>query len=125
MSNELNHLTKEEILEISQKNDFHIAPLREDGKTYGTPTWIWSVMVDGKLFVRAYHGIRSRWYQAALHQKEGKIEAAGYIKKVHFEPVSGFINEAIDNAYREKYSSSPYLNSMISPQAKAATIRVF
>jgi hypothetical protein len=24
--------------------------------TYGTPTWIWSVAVDGALYVRAYNG---------------------------------------------------------------------
>lgn len=36
-------LTKEDIQEIAQRNDFHIAPFREDGKTYGTLTWIWVV----------------------------------------------------------------------------------
>jgi hypothetical protein len=32
--------------------------------TYGTPTWIWSVVVDGALYVRPYNGPDSRWYQA-------------------------------------------------------------
>ena len=117
-------LTKEEIALIAQKDDFHIAPFREDGVTYGTPTWIWSVMVDGNLYVRAYYGTKSRWYQAAVKQKAGKIEAAGMVKKVNFETVTGSINEKIDDAYREKYSDSPYLKSMISDRAKAATIRV-
>ncbi len=118
-------LTKEEIIQIAQKDDFHIAPFREDGKTYGTPTWIWSVMVDNNLYVRAYYGTKSRWYQAALKQKAGKIEAAGMVRDVHFEPVSGNINDQIDEAYRKKYSSSPYLQSMISERAKAATVRVY
>jgi len=118
-------LTKEEITQIAQKDDFHIAPFRDDGVTYGTPTWIWSVMVDNNLYVRAYYGIKSRWYRAAIKQKVGKIEAAGMIKKVHFEAVTGSINEKIDDAYREKYRNSPYLQSMISEQAKAATVRVF
>lgn len=118
-------LTNLEIEQIAQKDDFHIAPFREDGKTYGTPTWIWSVMVDGNLYVRAYYGTKSRWYKAALKQKAGKIEAAGMVKDVHFEPVSGNINEQIDEAYRAKYSSSQYLQSMISDRAKAATVRVF
>jgi len=118
-------LTQEEITQIAQKDDFHIAPFREDGVTYGTPTWIWSVTVDRLLYVRAYYGTKSRWYQAAMKQKAGKIEAAGMVKKVQFEAVSGSINDKIDNAYREKYSSSPYLSDMISDRAKAATVRVF
>ncbi|WP_297094730.1 DUF2255 family protein [uncultured Draconibacterium sp.] len=119
-------LTTQEIAQIAKKDDFHIAPFREDGVTYGTPTWIWSVEVEGKLYVRAYNGIRSRWYQSAVKQKAGKIEAAGLIKKVQFETITdSCLNEKIDNAYRAKYSDSAYLNSMISERAKAATVRVF
>ena len=33
-------------------DDLHISPFREDGVTYGTPTWIWSVAVDDALYVR-------------------------------------------------------------------------
>ena len=42
-----------ELQKIAATNDLHISPLRDDGVTYGTPTWIWSVVVDGELFVRA------------------------------------------------------------------------
>jgi hypothetical protein len=42
-----------ELKRIAQADDLHIAPLRDDGKIYGTPTWIWSVAVDGELYVRA------------------------------------------------------------------------
>ena len=125
MTENTTSLTKEEIDQIAQKDDFHIAPFREDGKTYGTPTWIWVVMVDNQIYVRAYNGINSRWYQSAIKQKAGKIEAAGMVKEVRFDPVTGSINEKIDDAYREKYSDSPYLQSMISERAKAATIRVY
>ena len=117
-------LTKEEIAQIAEKDDFHIAPFREDGVTFGTPTWIWSVVVDNNLYLRAYYGTKSRWYQAAIKQKAGKIEAAGMEKKVHFEAVTGSINEKIDEAYRKKYGHSPYLQSMISDRAKAATIKI-
>ncbi|MFB6319143.1 DUF2255 family protein [Saccharicrinis sp. FJH54] len=119
-------LSKEEIAQIAEKDDFHIAPFRDDGKTYGTPTWIWSVSVDDKLYVRAYNGTSSKWYGSAMKQKAGKIEAAGLVKDIHFEAVSGEdINKQIDDAYRRKYSKSPYLNSMISERAKAATVRVY
>ena len=115
---------KKELEGIAQTDDLHISPLREDGKTYGTPTWIWSVVVDGALYVRAYNGEDSRWYKAALRQKAGRITAAGITKEVAFEPVDGQLNDRIDDAYRAKYASSPYLKPMIDERARGATVRV-
>ena len=37
---------KEELAKIATTDDLHISPLRDDGRTYGTPTWIWSVVVN-------------------------------------------------------------------------------
>ena len=115
---------KEELRKIAETDDLHISPFREDGKTYGTPTWIWSVAVDGELYVRSYNGKSGRWYQAALKQKPGRITAAGMTKEVAFEPVGGSINDSIDDAYRAKYASSPYLKPMIGTRARAATVKV-
>ena len=113
-----------ELQKIAATDDLHISPFREDGVTYGTPTWIWSVVVDGELYVRAYHGRGSRWHRAAMRQKAGRIRAADITKGVVFEPVDGAINDRIDDAYREKYGSSPYLSAMIGARARGATVRV-
>ena len=102
----------------------HIAPFREDGTTYGTLTWIWSVVVDDGLYVRGNNGQKSSWYQAAIRQKAGRITAAGMTKEVTFEPVEGPINDRIDQAYREKYQGSPYLKPMIGERARAATVKI-
>ena len=118
------HWLKHELRRIIDADDLHIAPFREDGKTYGTPTWIWCVEVDNALYVRAYNGTRSRWYQAARQQKAGRITAAGMTKEVTFEPVDGPINEQIDEAYRAKYRNSPYLKPMVSAGARAATVKI-
>jgi hypothetical protein len=115
---------KDELRKIAEADDLHISPFRDDGKTYGTPTWIWSVAVGDALYVRAYNGVKSRWYQAALKQKAGRISAAGMTKEVSFEPVGGTLNDRIDDAYRSKYASSPYLKPMISAGAQDATVRV-
>ena len=40
---------RDELRRIAEADDLHIAPFREDGVTYGTPTWIWSVAVDDAL----------------------------------------------------------------------------
>lgn len=120
--------SKDELRKIAQTDDLHISPFREDGATYGTPTWIWSVAVDDALYARGYNGQKSRWYQAAVRQKAGRITAAGMTKEVTFDPVGGRINDRlndrIDDAYRMKYHSSPYLSPMISARARAATVRI-
>jgi hypothetical protein len=88
--------SKDELRKIAEADDLHISPFREDGVTYGTPTWIWSVAVDDALYVRAYNGRDSRWYRAAVRQKAGRITAAGMTKEVTFEPVEGPINDGIE-----------------------------
>lgn len=116
--------SKEELGQITEADDLRISPFREDGVTYGTPTWIWSVAVGGALYVRGYNGRSSRWYQAALRQKAGRIIAAGLTREVAFEPVDGAINALIDDAYRAKYRGSPYLQPMIGARARSATVRI-
>jgi hypothetical protein len=117
--------TKDELTRIAASDDLHISPFRDDGVTYGTPTWIWSVVVDGALFVRGYNGQASRWYHAALRQKAGRISAAGMMADVTFEPVGDAAsNDRIDDAYRAKYAGNRYLDPMIGARARAATIRV-
>jgi hypothetical protein len=116
--------SKEELLRIAETDDLHISPFREDGVTYGTPTWIWSVVVGDGLYVRAYNGPSSRWYRAAMQQKGGRITAAGMAREVTFEPVKSSIKDRIDEAYSAKYETSPYLEPMIGERARSATVQI-
>lgn len=116
--------SKDELRKIAEADDLHISPFREDGVTYGTPPWIWSVAVGDDLYVRGYNGSDPRWYQAAVRQKAGRITAAGITKEVTFESVGGPINDLVNDAYRAKYHGSPYLNPMIGARARSATVRV-
>jgi hypothetical protein len=81
-------------------------------------------VVDGDLYVRAYNGQSSRWYQAAMRQKAGRITAAGLTREVSFASVEGAVVDRIDDAYRSKYGRSPYLARMIGSPARAATVRI-
>ena len=110
--------------DIAATDDLHIAPFRDDGKTSGTPTWIWSVVVDDSLYVRAYNGQNSRWHKAAMRNRAGQISAAGNTHDVAFASVGGPLNDRIDDAYRAKYSASPYLVPMIGARARAATVKI-
>jgi hypothetical protein len=116
--------TKNELQKIADTDDLHISPFREDGVTYGTPTWIWSVVVGDGLYVRAYNGTASRWYKAAMQQKRGRITAAGITKDVTFGAEDGAINDRIDEAYRAKYKTSPYLQPMIGKRARSASVKI-
>jgi hypothetical protein len=116
--------SEEELRKIAEAYDLHISPFREDGVTYGTPTWIWSIAVDDAIYVRAYNGLKSRWYQAAVQKKAGRIIAAGMMKEVTFEAVNGPINDRVDEAYTANYRESPYLGAMISARARSATVKI-
>jgi hypothetical protein len=120
----MNNWPQDELQRIAGTDDLHISPLREDGVTYGTPTWIWSVVVGGKLFVRAYNGQSSRWHKAAMRQKAGSITAAGMTREVVFQHADIEVQDAIDAAYRAKYGSSPHLKPMIASQAQSATVEI-
>ena len=114
---------KDELRKIAESNDVYMSPFRAAGKPWGTPTWIWCVVVGDALYVRAYSGPNSMWYRAAMRRKVGRI-IAPVTKEVRFEPISGSINDRIDDAYRAKYRDSPDLSSMISTRARSATVKV-
>ena len=125
MSTTDKQFTVDELTRINGADDLKISPFREDGVTYGTPTWIWEVLVDGDLYVRAYNGTSSSWYKSAIRQKAGRIYAAGMVKEVSFESVAdSSVNQLIDEAYQKKYSKSSYMAHMIGSRAKAATVKI-
>ena len=111
--------------DINTADDLKIAPYHPDMQTTGTPTWIWEVVVDNRLFVRAYSGVKSRWYNAALRQQAGRIQSAGQVYDVLFSPITApDLNQKIDEAFRHKYASSSYMAAMVSERAAAATIEI-
>lgn len=104
---------------ISASDGLHIAPFRADGSRCGTPTWIWSVVVDGRLFVRAWNGqvgTAPRWRREPA--------AAGETHEVESGPGDPELNGRIDEAYRRKYAGSPYLPPMLAAGPRTATVEV-
>lgn len=107
-------------------DDMRVSPFYEDGKTYGTPTWIWSVVVGQHLYVRAWNGQHSRWYQAAKSQGAGRIHLADQDFEVAYVPVTtdDALTAAINQAYENKYAGSPYLPPMLTAGPISATVRL-
>lgn len=116
----------EQINQFKNADDMYVSPFYSDGETLGTPTWIWSVIVDNNLYVRAYNGQRSRWYQSAKEQMAGQIQLANQKFDVVFEPIArnNALDEKINQAYKEKYNGSPYLPSMLNDGPVSATVRI-
>ena len=120
----MNSWTASQLQSFAAADDFHISPYRHDGVTYGTPTFIWSVVAEGGLYVRPYNGTGSRWYQAALTQGGGCIRIGGIEYEARFVPADPGILDAVDASYRDKYSGSPYLAPMIAEGPRSTTVQV-
>jgi hypothetical protein len=114
----------EDLKAFAASDDLHVSPFRDDGTTYGTPTWIWSVVVGDALYVRAYNGTASRWYRAAMRQGAGRVRVAGRDYEVTFTAADPAVDHEIDDAYRLKYGDSRYLEPMLSKRAQDATVAI-
>jgi hypothetical protein len=112
------------LAKIEDNADLFVSPFREDGTTYGTPTQTWALVVDGKVYVRAANGPDSRWYQAAITQKAGRIRVSGTFYNVTFEPAGTDDEAAIDAAYEAKYPGSSAVPIMQGSGPKSATVRI-
>lgn len=116
--------TADQLETIQANQDLFVAPFREDGTTYGTPTQTWALIVDGRVYVRAANGQDSRWYQAAIAQKAGRVRVAGDYYDVTFEASGADDEVAIDAAYDAKYPGSSAVPVMQGPGPKSASVRI-
>jgi hypothetical protein len=120
----LNQWPTETLSRVAPIEEIQIAPLGEDGVSYGTPTWMWCVVVEEALYVRAHKGVEAKWYQAAVRGKRGRLTVLDLTAEVVFERVAGEINDRVDEAYGVKYRSKQFVRDMIGPRAREATLRV-
>ncbi|PUB31996.1 hypothetical protein C8K30_101516 [Promicromonospora sp. AC04] len=117
--------TTDQLAAITANTDLYLAPFREDGTTYGTLTQTWALVVDGKVYVRAANGQASRWYQAAVAQKAGKVRVAGTDIEVTFEAAGTDDEAAIDAAYEAKYPGSSAVPIMQGAGPRSASVRIW
>lgn len=82
----MNSWNEDDLRAIAESHDLHISPFREDGTTYGTPTLVWPLVVDGEIYVRAANGQQSSWYVAALSQKAGRSVSAAIASRSQNRP---------------------------------------
>lgn len=120
--------TEDELDRIGRAGELDIATRRADG-TLRKPRIVWVVRVGDALYVRSVNGPDAAWYRGTRTAMQGRIEAGGLDRDVAFVDAGrtddGTLDDAIDDAYRAKYSYSPSAVSHItSAQARSTTIEL-
>ncbi len=117
--------TNDELAKIAKAEELEIQSLRRDG-TLRNPVTIWVVRVGDDLYVRAVNGRTGTWFRGTQVRHEGHIQAGGADKDVTFVDADPGLIDQIDAAYRNKYRryAANIVNSVLTPQARASTIRL-
>jgi hypothetical protein len=116
--------TSDELDKIGRAEELEIASVRRDGRQR-KPVTIWVVRCGDDLYVRSVYGRTSSWFRGALAGHEAHIEAGGVGKDVLLVETDD-MNDEIDADYRAKYHrySESVVGPIVSPQARAATLKV-
>jgi hypothetical protein len=116
--------TSDELTKIGAAEELRIASHRRDG-TLRNPVTIWVVRHGDGLYVRSVNGRSGAWFRGVQVRHEGQIRAGGVDKDVTFVEADD-INDEIDAAYRTKYHryAARIVNTIVSPKARAATIKL-
>jgi hypothetical protein len=116
--------TSEELERIGSADELRIAPAHRDG-TLRKPVPIWVVRVSDELYVRSWRGSSGAWFRAARASHAGHISAGGVETDVELLDAEEQLDDVIDAGYREKYGRYPtYVKPMVSPHARATTLRL-
>lgn len=114
----------DELEKIAAAEELEMATVRRDG-TLRKPVTIWVVRHGDDLYVRSVNGRTSSWFRGAQVRHEGHIHAGDVDKDVLLVETDD-VNDEIDAAYRAKYHryAESIVSSIISPEARAATLRL-
>lgn len=117
--------TSDELDKIGNAEELRLATQRPDS-TLRNPVTIWVVRHGDDLYIRSYRGPSGSWFRHARERREGRIQAGGVDKNVTLTDADHGLDDQIDAAYRTKYHrySGTYVDPMISPQARATTIKL-
>jgi hypothetical protein len=117
--------TSDELTRIGEADELELASRRRDG-TLRNPVPMWVVRAGDNLYVRSVKGPTGAWFRGTQDRHEGRIQAGGVDKEVSFAEADRGIADEIDSEYRDKYGQYPstYVDAVLTPQARAATIRL-
>ncbi len=113
-----------ELETIGTAEELDLASVRGDG-TLRNPVTMWVVRVGDDLYVRSVNGRESTWFRGARATHQARIDAGGVEKDVALVETDN-ADDAVDTAYREKYSRRypSIVPSIVAPTARAATLKL-
>jgi hypothetical protein len=106
-------------------DELAIAVRRPDG-TLRKGVTIWVVRLGDSLYVRSVNGPGAAWFQHARATHAGRISAGGVEKDATFVEADEAVGDALDAAYRSKYSryAASIVGHIVSPAARSATLQL-
>lgn len=116
--------TPDELERLATAEEVRVASARADG-SLRRPVIVWMVRSGNDVYVRSVRGRDGSWFRGVQDRHVGQVDTRGLVKDVTFVEVDGPAEE-LDAAYRAKYRryAGPVLDSVLTPQARAATLRV-
>jgi hypothetical protein len=117
--------TSDELDQIDAADEIDIAALQPDGSLRPYRI-IWIVRAGEDLYVRSVLGRDSVWFRAVLQRPEGRIRSGGVEYDVAYEEPANANHDAIDEAYRRKYTRDDPVDvvAIVEPTARVATLRL-
>jgi hypothetical protein len=115
--------TAAELDTIGRTEEIEIAALRPDG-TLRKPVLIWIATVGDDAYIRSAYGHNAAWYRGTQVRHAGRIKAGSVEKDITFAAVDPALHDAIDAAFRTKYSRHPaqYVDMVLTQEARSTTL---
>ena len=88
-------------------------------------TTIWVVTDGDAVYVRSVRAARGRWYRELMAHPSGAVWLDGQRLPMRAVPASDPATvERVSAAYRQKYATSPYMQSMLAETVLPTTLRL-
>jgi hypothetical protein len=120
----MQHWTDVDLEALDTARELRIASRRQDG-TLSPLVTIWAVRHNQDFYVRSVNGSSAIWCRAAKRRGAGRISSGGVERDVRFLQPDKDTEDALDDAYRDKYgASSSATQRIIAPLARDTTLRL-
>jgi hypothetical protein len=115
---------EQDLAEIDSTLEMRIETSPERGAAVRSAV-IWAVVVDARVFIRSFRGVRGRWYRDVVANPESTLIVGGRRIRALAEPAvdAGSI-DACSRGLKDKYSASPSLPAMLTDEVLATTIEL-
>jgi hypothetical protein len=117
--------TADQLDKLARAEEVQIASVRRDG-TLRKPVTVWIVRHGDDLYIRSVGGRNGHWFRGAQQRHEGRVRAGSAQQDVTLVDAGRDSDDEVDAAYRAKYGryAGRILNSVLTPEARAATIKL-